>query len=134
MARRETNVILCKCVYTRSARDNLFGIRIEKIQGDWMRTWAFKIGEDKARNEGFDKENITGSFVSTPEYPGCPHCGAESFSICDCGKMFCYDPNKEQHNTEIINGNAFIHRVCPWCGEDGYYSYTNSFDMKGGGY
>lgn len=129
MARRETNVILCKCVYTRSARDNLFGIRIEKIQGDWMRTWAFKIDEDKAHNEGFDKENISGTFDDTWEYPGCPYCGTLGFSQCDCGKMFCYDRLKDPPIGDSVD------LTCPWCGETGtYYFGATNFDMKGGGY
>lgn len=138
MARRETNVILCKCVYTRSARDNLFGIRIEKIQGDWMRTWTFKIDEDKARNEGFDKENISGSFGPTDKYPGCPYCGSLGIAQCGgCGTISCIDPNREEKlgHVDFYDNQVVIIRNCPNCGEEAEYVLaTGDFDMKGGGY
>ena len=50
---------------------------IEKRENDWVRTWAFKIKEETAQKEGFDKTNFSGSFYTDEEYPGCPYCGAK---------------------------------------------------------
>ena len=33
----------------------IYGVRTEERDGDWVRTWAFKISERTAANEGFDK-------------------------------------------------------------------------------
>ena len=55
--KKEASVILAKC-----AQDKLYGIRIEKRDNDWVRTWAFKLKEETAEKEGFDKINFTGSF------------------------------------------------------------------------
>ena len=73
--KKEASVILAKC-----ASDKLYGIRIEKRDNDWVRTWAFKIKEEMAEKEGFDKVNFTGSFYTDEEYPGCPYCGAKNVS------------------------------------------------------
>ena len=67
--KKEASVILAKC-----AQDKLYGIRIEKRDNDWVRTWAFKLKEETAEKEGFDKINFTGSFYTDEEYPGCPYC------------------------------------------------------------
>jgi hypothetical protein len=40
-------VIMAKCSKTKKA----FGIRIEERGHDWVRTWAFKIDERKAKRE-----------------------------------------------------------------------------------
>ena len=96
----EANVILSKC----SKHKGMFGIRIEKREGDWVRTWAFKIDERKAKNEGFDKTPITGSLVADSNYPGCPHCGVVAFVCCgSCSKMSC-----------LRSGGTSAH--CYWCG------------------
>ena len=39
--KKEASVILAKC-----AQDKLYGIRIEKRDNDWVRTWAFKLKEE----------------------------------------------------------------------------------------
>ena len=41
--KKEASVILAKC-----AQDKLYGIRIEKRDNDWVRTWAFKLKEETA--------------------------------------------------------------------------------------
>ena len=46
--KKEASVILAKC-----AQDKLYGIRIEKRDNDWVRTWAFKLKEETAEKEGF---------------------------------------------------------------------------------
>ena len=81
--KKEASVILAKC-----AQDKLYGIRIEKRDNDWVRTWAFKLKEETAEKEGFDKINFTGSFYTDEEYPGCPYCGAKKCFVCgNCGKV-----------------------------------------------
>ena len=68
----EANVILCRC----GRCGNVYGIRVEKMSdGDWWRTWSFKISEKSARHEGFDRNRILGNMYETAEYPGCPYCG-----------------------------------------------------------
>ena len=59
MKKKEASVILAKC-----AQDKYYGIRIEKRDNDWVRTWAFKLKErrNSRKKEGFDKIN-TGSFL-----------------------------------------------------------------------
>ena len=44
--KKEASVILAKC-----AQDKLYGIRIEKRDNDWVRTWAFKLKEETAEKE-----------------------------------------------------------------------------------
>ena len=51
--KKEASVILAKC-----AQDKLYGIRIEKRDNDWVRTWAFKLKEETAEKEGFDKSTL----------------------------------------------------------------------------
>ena len=99
--KKEASVILAKC-----AQDKLYGIRIEKRDNDWVRTWAFKLKEETAEKEGFDKINFTGSFYTDEEYPGCPYCGAKKCFVCgNCGKVSCYDGSDKV--------------VCNWCGSNG---------------
>lgn len=110
------NVVLCKCPRSK----NLFGMRIEERDNDWLRTWAFKITESKARHEGYEKTKSTGSMQPTPEYPGCPHCGALDIAQCSCGKLFCW---YGETNTA----------VCPWCGQSGEYHTVKTIEFEGSG-
>jgi len=96
----EASVILSKC----SVHNRTFGIRIEKRNSDWVRTWAFKIDEAEARREGFDKTTITGTLDKCHDYPGCPYCGEISgFVLCGCGKLSCWNPGRKSI-------------ICYWCG------------------
>jgi len=113
----EAMVILQKC----SIKNHLTGIRVEKRDGDWYRTWAFKIDEKKAKNEGFDKNSIKGSFHADPKYPGCPYCEAISFYQCFCGKLNCY----AGHEKSI---------TCRWCGKTGICVEQTNFNIKSGGF
>ena len=61
--KKEASVILAKC----SQGQKLYGIRIEKREGDWIRTWAFPLKEEMAEKEGFDKVNFSGSFITDEE-------------------------------------------------------------------
>ena len=115
--KKEASVILAK-----SASDKLYGIRIVKRDNDWVRTWAFKIKEEMAEKEGFDKINFTGSFYTDEEYPGCPYCGAKKCFVCgSCGKVSCYDGSDKV--------------VCNWCGASGTAaSDDGKMDVSGGGF
>ena len=115
--KKEASVILAKC-----ASDKLYGIRIEKRDNDWVRTWAFKIKEEMAEKEGFDKINFTGNFYTDEEYPGCPYCGAKKCFVCgSCGKVSCYDGSDKV--------------VCNWCGASGTAaSDDGKMDVSGGGF
>jgi len=66
------SVVLSKCPRSNA----LYGMRIEERYNDWVRTWAFKISEQKAKHEGYEKTKKSGSLSPTPEYPGCPYCGS----------------------------------------------------------
>ena len=39
--------------------------------GDWYRTWAFKINEKLAKREGYEMQSISGSLTETANFPGC---------------------------------------------------------------
>lgn len=109
------NVILAKC----KGSDKLYGMRVQEKDGDWIRTWAFRIKEEMARQEGFDKVEINGSFSRTAEYPGCPYCGATNFIVCGkCNKISCY-------NNEKIS-------VCNWCGNSSKIVAKQRLDVAGG--
>jgi hypothetical protein len=110
------NVALCKCPSSKG----VFGIRIEKSGADWLRTWAFKINESKAKREGFDSTKITSSMLPTPEYPGCPYCGTINIALCACGKLFCWSGESGQ-------------LTCPWCGQRGDYSAVDTIEFEGRG-
>lgn len=58
--KKEASVILAKC-----AQDKLYGIRIEKRDNDWVRTWAFKLKEETAEKEGFVKTILPEAFTQT---------------------------------------------------------------------
>lgn len=109
----EANIMLIKCVKEKK----VFGARIQKTEtNDWVRTWAFKINDKQAVNEGYDRTPIQGSLVATAEYPGCPYCKAKGFFKCArCGKLNCYD------NEEIV--------VCAWCGNSGTTYTADEFSI-----
>jgi hypothetical protein len=119
MSKIKANVALCKCPSSKG----VFGIRIEERENDWVRTWAFKINENKAKKEGFDKTKMIGTMQPTSEYPGCPYCGTMNFAPCSCGKNFCA-PN--------WTGNP-LEMTCPWCGRTATYYPAEKTEINGGG-
>ena len=119
MPKIQAKVILAKCPNARSRSENLFGMRIQNIGGEWKRTWAFKIDAEKAGHEGYGKERMSGAFYATDEYPGCPYCREQVFCLCSCGRPFC--------------GKASGRHTCPWCGETADYSPSETLDLQGGG-
>ena len=113
----EANVILAKC----STHNKPFGIRIEKRNGDWVRTWAFKMDEAKAKREGFDITPIAGSLAAVDNFPGCPYCESFGFVVCGCGKMSCLS-------------SGALSAQCHWCNTHmENIVKAESFKLKGGG-
>jgi hypothetical protein len=115
----EAMVILCKC-----SKQHTFGIRVEKRQNDWYRTWAFKIDEKRIKREGFGKVVIKGSMTNDEGYPGCPYCGSHGFFQCDCGKINCFNGNETEDKWKV---------TCNWCGKPLTVVRAATFEMKGGG-
>lgn len=96
----EATIVMAKCRVTKKS----FGIRAEKRDNKWFFTWAFKLSDKSAKNEGYDKTTISGEIKIQYDYPGCTHCGATSFCQCgQCGKILCYPGT----------GNSV---TCPHCG------------------
>lgn len=87
---KKTAVVICsRC----GGNKKLYGVRAEKKSKIWHFTWAFKLGEEVAKREGFTSTNINGADTETDEeYPGCPYCGNTGFVHCgECGELTCYD-------------------------------------------
>jgi hypothetical protein len=115
--RVKANVILAKC----RTEKQLYGMRVQEVGGDWVRTWAFPIREELAVQEGFDKVSLQGSFGVTEDYPGCPYCGTKMFFVCGaCGKLNCY------HGEKITK--------CLWCMRSAETESKDTLDVTGGGY
>ena len=110
-------VVLARCNKTKK----LYGMRVEKRGNDWVRTWAFPIDEQKAKQEGFEANKVSGSMNAVDDYPGCPYCGTRSFVHCSCGKISCWSSESKKH-------------TCPWCGQTSEVQIAEKFDVKGGGY
>ena len=113
----EATVIMAKCKNSKES----FGIRAERIDLGWLFTWAFKLSGKTAKNEGYNKTMVSGSLGLDSDYPGCPHCGANSFFQCGgCHKIACDENEKRvicphcgiilegvSHNFDPITGGAF---------------------------
>ena len=115
MQQLKATVILTKC----TSGNATFGTRIQYEGGDWYRTWAFKIPESIAKNEGFDKTPVQGSLNAVQGFEGCPYCGTFGFVQCGkCNKLTCW------------NGESSI--TCGWCGHH-MTSLTSSdtFELSG---
>jgi len=121
----QANVILCKC-----SPKHTFGIRVEKRSNDWVRTWAFKIDEERAKGEGYDGVKLTGTFEPVDNYPGCPYCGGTvGLSFCSCGRINCSSGGSDPVD---IDGEIVVERTCNWCGETGYYTAADVLDASAG--
>lgn len=114
----QATVVMAKC--RRSNQP--YGIRMEKKRdGVWYCTWAFKLSERAAANEGYGGTLVSGRVDLDAEYPGCPHCGAMGWFSCgSCGKLTC--------------NSGETHVTCSWCNMSGECSAAESFDLKGDGY
>jgi len=117
----EATVVLGKCSKTKK----LFGMRVEKQGGKWIRTWAFPIDEQAAKNEGFaaNKVSISGQ---ENDYPGCPHCKDGGFTLCCCDKVGCSGGTKREGSKQFY--------LCPWCNQNIEVQTAEVIDVKGGGY
>lgn len=90
------------------------------LDGDWWRTWAFKMKPQSATREGYDKTMVQGNLNAVEEYPGCPYCGTFGFVQCgSCQKISCW------------NGETSL--ICPWCGQhmDNIVAATDKFSVSG---
>ena len=99
---RVAKIALCKCPKTH----NTYGVRFEKHGTKWNYDWAFKVSEQAAAREHYDKTRLQGEIVPGDDYPGCPDCHTKYFVICDCGHLNCH----------YLQGDKF---KCEWCGIEG---------------
>lgn len=115
----EVSVFLQKCPSSK----RMCGIRIQKMDdGDWWRTWAFKVDPEQAQREKFDQNTIQGNLWYTDEFPGCPHCGAMSFVQCGtCKKISCFKGEEKEV-------------PCLWCGTlmQNITTVESKFDVTSG--
>lgn len=112
----EVVIVLARCSVDRQG----FGMRYARLDSRvWSLTWAFAIKERVASREGYDRTTIRGEFVTSSEYPGCPHCGRGAFFRCGCGRVACWDGESRSV-------------TCPWCGSTGELSGVLS-SLEGGG-
>lgn len=113
----EAKVLVFMCSKTKQP----YGVRTQRMEdGDWWRTWAFKVNSQIASNEGYDRNQIQGNLYSTNDYPGCPYCEAKEFVQCGhCQKISCW------HHEIVL--------TCPWCGfkMDNIVSATEKFSVTG---
>ncbi len=95
------SVVMARCNTNRKS----FGIRLEERRhGHWTANWAFAIKEQSAKREGYDRNEMKGSFEIADEYPGCPYCEGNGMYKCgSCGKVACWD-------------SVTITVTCPTCG------------------
>lgn len=99
-------IVMARCNHNRQP----FGSRFEeKARGQWLADWAFALKETAARKEGYDRNEIVGVFGFDRAYPGCPHCHAISLFKCGCGRVACWDGDRNSV-------------TCPWCGSIGKVS------------
>jgi len=118
----EATVVLAKCSKTKK----LFGMRVEKREKQWDRTWAFAIDETKAKNEGFfaNKVNLAGT---DSDYPGCPYCKDGGYGKCTCDKIGCLGSLEKREKGKPLY-------TCPWCGRRCEMDFYDTIDVSGGGY
>jgi TerY-C metal binding domain len=104
-----------------------FAIRFEQTaRGVWTASGAVRISERQLSNSAFSSDQIVSSAVS-PNYPGCPHCGADSrknfagisFVRCSCGELAC--------STGIIGAET----LCPWCDRVGVLAIHGPLPVLG---
>lgn len=114
----QATVVMAKCKRTRQP----FGIRMEqRLEGIWYCTWAFKLSEKVAANEGYNGTLVSGRVDFDAEYPGCPYCGSTGWFSCgSCHKLTCY------------SGETQV--TCSWCNINSECNEAESFELEGDGY
>lgn len=114
------NVVIAVARCSRTKQ--LFGMRFEEtFPRHWTGDWAFSIDASSASKEGYDTNEIAGSFSFAESYPGCPACEATSMFQCSCNKIACWKPRPLP-----------CVETCPWCGTPGTLSGSMS-SLKAGG-
>jgi len=109
--------IMAMCEETKKQ----FGITVDPRGNNvYAFCWGFKIKEEQAKREGYDKSHVRGQVLYDPEFNGCPHCGSKQFYICRCGKVICW------------HGQEFV--TCPSCGLSTTLEAANEVDLSGGGF
>ncbi len=98
-------VVTARCIST----DQNFGIRVEEFSpGAWKADWAFAINEDRAKREGYDRNEISGEFAFARSYPGCPFCQRKALVRCGCGTVFCWDGDSKDIDCTVCGKNRAI--------------------------
>lgn len=114
--KREEMVIMGVCQRTKRP----FGITARKEGRDYVFQWAFKVSTDTAKREGFETNKVSGNIFNAEEYPGCPHCNAQTWFQCGkCGKFVCMSTEQK-----VVR--------CPLCGNEGEVAISDKFDLSGG--
>jgi hypothetical protein len=111
-------IVASRCCHSRE----MFGMRFEQQSHDlWVVDWAFQLPEKAAKKEGYDQNDIKGTFSIDGEYPGCPYCHNMSFIYCvQCSKVSCYDDRSSTAS-------------CGWCGFSGQIDRSGISRLKAGG-
>ena len=114
----EATVVMAKCKNAKKP----FGIRMEKKRNSvWYCTWAFKLSERSAKNEGYGNTIVSGLVDLDEEWPGCPYCNSNGWFNCvNCGRLTCY------------SNETYV--TCAWCNKSGECTPAEKFDLKGDGY
>lgn len=116
--KKEVKIFVCRCQKTKQ----LYGIRIEKINGTWYRTWAFKMTENQLKHENYGNETISGAFPASSTYPGCPYCGNKNFAQCFCcNHIGCASFSDKTY-------------TCLWCGDSSELQLVESLDISADGF
>lgn len=114
--KRDEMVIMAACQQTKRP----FGITARREDRDYVFQWAFKLNTETAKREGFEKNKVSGNIFNADEYPGCPHCGAQTWFQCGkCKKFICMSPEQK-----VVR--------CPLCGNEGEVVVADNFDLNGG--
>lgn len=115
---KEAFAIMAMCEETKKQ----FGITVDpRGNNTYAFCWGFKIKDDQAKREGYDKTRVRGLVMYENDFNGCPHCGSKHFYICNrCGKVCCY------HGEEYM--------TCPNCGASATVAPAEEVDLSGGGF
>ena len=116
---RDAFVVMAQCNKTKQC----IGVTFNPINSRLYRImWSFKIKEDTARKEKYDKKSVNGNIDVDVDFQGCPYCGAKQFYFCGkCGKMVCYDGVSEI-------------ATCPNCNNQSTLQVADNFHIEGGGF
>lgn len=114
----EAFAIMAMCPEARKP----YGITVDKGDGNnYVFHWAFPIDKEKAHREGYDAKSVHGTISYDAGFPGCPYCGSRNYVFCgNCGGVVCYHGQRRF--------------TCPICGYSGTVTYSESVDLKGGGF